>query len=93
MAFFHSAGKTLVSIDIDLLKMLHSEPAMMGPAVFRSLTEILSCPVALLVKRDLKISSISFAEIFLNRNVVFVLDTFGNSGGVGAVVKISASQS
>ena len=52
LAFFHSAGKTPVSID--LLKMLHSEPAMMGPAVFRSLTEILASPIAFLVKRDLR---------------------------------------
>ena len=27
-------------VSIDLLKMLDSEPAMMGPAVFRSLPEI-----------------------------------------------------
>ena len=36
-----------------LVEMLHSEPAMIGAAVFRSLTEILSTPVTFLVKRNL----------------------------------------
>ena len=52
----------------------------MGAAIFRSLAEILSSPVAFLVKRDLKLSRTVFSEIIFNwKKVLFWTQNVRNS--------------